>query len=65
MYKYFYIIIYFLFFPISIYAYDKDINHIYENHAYDKDINHIYENQLKEAKPRLERYIHIYYDFIR
>ena len=52
MYKYFYIIIYFLFFPISIYAYDKDINHIYEN-------------LLKEAKPRLERYIHIYYDFIR
>ena len=43
MYKYFYIIIYFLFFPINIYAYDKDINHIYEN-------------QLKEAKPRLERY---------
>ena len=43
MYKYFYIIIYFLFFPISIYAYDKDINHIYEN-------------QLKEAKPLLERY---------
>ena len=34
-------------------------------YAYDKDINHIYENQLKEAKPRLERYIHIYYDFIR
>ena len=43
MYKYFYIIIYLLFFPISI-------------NNKNKDKNNIYENQLKEVKPLLERY---------